>query len=142
MLRTRPSLPGRLPTLFVASIMLGSAAAAQAPDRSAPPRGPDLTVSATIILPTPKPKPTGPTPARSLTINNATGAVLTGFEVTTADGQSAKLAKEVGSEEMATLPLPRFRQCAVSIVATFDGDQEPESFQQDICKIRAVRLVR
>lgn len=87
----------------------------------------------------PKPKRKGPSPARSLAITNVSGSALTSLEVT-ADGKSAKLSKSLANDGTATLKLPAFRSCNITIVASFEGPGEPETLEQNICKDRKLRL--
>lgn len=87
----------------------------------------------------PKPKPRGPTPARALIISNVSGSALTEF-VVAADGRQAKLPRELGNGETATLRLPVFRSCTVTVIATFERAGEAEQMEQNICKDRKVRL--
>ncbi len=85
-------------------------------------------------------KAKGPVQRRVLTIINATGSALTAFEVG-ADGQSARLPRELGDNESATLRLPAFRSCKVALMATFGRIGHSETYEQDICKDPNVRLV-
>ena len=87
----------------------------------------------------PKPKPRGPAPARALSISNNSGSALTDF-VVAAEGKQAKLARELGTGETATLRLPAFKTCMVTIIATFERAGEAEQMEQNICKDRKVRL--
>lgn len=86
-----------------------------------------------------RPKPRGPTPARSLTITNVSGSALTSLEIG-ADGKTAKLNKELGTNESATMRLPAFKSCTVTVVASFDRAGEAETMEQNICKDRRIRL--
>ena len=95
--------------------------------------------AAAEAAPKAKPKPRGPSPARSLTITNMSGSALTMLEVA-ADGKTAKLNKELGTNETATLRLPAFKSCTVTVLASFDRAGEAESMEQNICKDRRIRL--
>ncbi len=86
-----------------------------------------------------KPKPRGPTPARALTITNASGSALTALEVS-GDGKSARLTKELGDGQKATLRLPAMKSCTVMISATFQRAGEADVHEQDICKDKTVRF--
>ena len=87
----------------------------------------------------PKPKPRGPVPARSITISNVSGSALTEF-VVAADGKTAKLTRELGTNEKAVMKLPAFKSCTVTLIATFERAGEAEQNEQNICKDRVVRL--
>ncbi len=84
-------------------------------------------------------KPRGPVPARSLTINNASANTLTALEVS-ADGKSAKMARPLASQKKATLKLPAFKTCAVTVAAAFEGQGQAESSAFDICKDKVIRF--
>lgn len=86
-----------------------------------------------------RPKPRGPVPARSLTITNMTDSTLNAFEVA-ADGRSAKLGKSLGTNETTTLRLPALKSCNVAMVAVFERPGDAETYEQDICKDKVVRL--
>lgn len=87
----------------------------------------------------PRPKPRGPVPARALAISNVSGSALTAL-VVAADGKEARLARELGDGQSATLRLPAFKSCTVTISATFERAGEAEQMEQDICKDRKLRL--
>ncbi|MDB5511241.1 MAG: hypothetical protein JWR08_724 [Enterovirga sp.] len=108
-----------------------------APAPMAPPEA--SAESAPVRKPKARSKPRGPVPARSLSITNLSGSTLTAFEVA-ADGRSAKLGKELATSESTTLRLPAFKSCNVALVAVFDRPGEAETYEQDICKDKVVRL--
>ena len=124
--------------------LIGAASAAgaqtslfsQTPSAGAAPAAPAAEAAP---APKAKPKPKGPVPARSITISNVSGSALTEF-VVAADGKSAKLAKELGSNEKAVMKLPAFKSCTVTLIATFERAGEAEQNEQNICKDRVVRL--
>lgn len=87
----------------------------------------------------PRPKPRGPAPARALSISNGSGAMLVGL-VVSADGREARLAAGLADGATATLRLPAFKTCMVTVTATFDGTAEAEQIQQDICRDRSLRI--
>lgn len=86
-----------------------------------------------------KPKRKRPSPARRLTVTNVSGSAVTSLEVT-ADGKTAKLGKALANDGTATLKLPAFKSCTVTVVASFEGPGEPERLEQNICKDRKLRL--
>jgi hypothetical protein len=100
---------------------------------------PATDAAAPAARPKPKPKPKGPTPARALSITNESGSALTALEVS-GDGKSAKLAKELGTGQSATLRLPAMKSCTVMISATFQRAGEADMHEQDICKDSKVRF--
>ena len=123
------------------------AATAQAsPQRPAAPPTPTQSAQAAPAAEAPaaKPKPrarkaSGPVPAKSLTINNASPNALTSLEVS-GDGKTAKLSKPLASKKKATLKLPAFKTCTVSVAASFEGQPAGETSELDICKEKAVRF--
>jgi hypothetical protein len=106
---------------------------------TAAPLTPPTDAAAPAARPKPKPKPKGPTPARALSITNESGSALTALEVS-GDGKSAKLAKELGTGQSATLRLPAMKSCTVMISATFQRAGEADMHEQDICKDSKVRF--
>ena len=84
-------------------------------------------------------KPKGPIPARALSISNESGSALTALEVS-GDGKTAKLPRELGTGQTATLRLPAMKSCTVMISATFQRAGEADMHEQDICKDRKVRF--
>jgi hypothetical protein len=106
---------------------------------AAPLTPPPADAAAPAAKPKAKPKPKGPTPARALSITNESGSALTALEVS-GDGKSAKLAKELGTGQSATLRLPAMKSCIVMISATFQRAGEADVHEQDICKDRKVRF--
>ena len=84
-------------------------------------------------------KPRGPVPARSLTITNASANTLTGLEVS-AEGRTAKMTRPLASQKKATLKLPAFKSCTVTVAAAFDGQGQAESSAFDICKDKVIRF--
>ena len=95
--------------------------------------------AAPAAKPRAKPRPKGPVPARALSITNESGSALTMLEVS-GDGKSAKLPKELGTGQTATLRLPALKSCTVMISATFQRAGEADMHEQDICKDRKVRF--
>lgn len=89
----------------------------------------------------PKPKRKVAAPARMLTVTNASGSSLSELEVA-ADGKSAKLGKELGANQTATMKLPAFKSCTVTVKASFESAGEPEQMEQNICKDRRLRLTQ
>ena len=90
----------------------------------------------------PKPKrvkPKVPTPARSLVISNASKNVLTDLEVS-GGGKSARLEKPIAPDMKATLKLPALKECAVTVLARFEGVGEADSSSYDICKEKGIRF--
>lgn len=84
-------------------------------------------------------KPRGPVPARAITINNASPNVLTSL-VVSGDDKSAKLSKPLAPTKKATLKLPAFKTCTVSVAAAFEGQAQAGSSELDICKDKSVRF--
>lgn len=115
---------------------------AQEPSPTTPVQAPAPAQAAAPDAPKPKPKPRkprGPVPARTLAINNASPNVLTGLEVS-GEGKSASLSKPIAPKKKATLKLPAFKSCMVSVSATFEGQGTAEASELDICKEKAVRF--
>ncbi|NNM72331.1 hypothetical protein [Enterovirga aerilata] len=106
----------------------------------AAPLTPPAEEAAPAARPRAKVKPKGPTPARALSITNDSGSALTALEVS-AEGKTARLAKELGSGQTVTLRLPALKSCTVTISATFQRAGEADLHEQDICKDRKVRFV-
>lgn len=107
---------------------------AQPPATSAP--------AAETPKPKPRPKvrrPKGPVPARSLSVNNASPNVLTALEVS-GDGKSARMSKPLAPTKKATLKLPAFKSCTVTVAASFEGQAAGESSELDICKEKSIRF--
>ena len=83
-------------------------------------------------------KPRGPVPARALAISNASSTTLSGLEVS-ADGKTAKLAKPIKAKGRASLKLPAFKSCNVSVMSTLEGSAAVDH-EVDICKEKSVRI--
>ena len=132
-------------TMLLANAVAAGPAAAQTSLFSQP-TSPPATMRAPAAAPAPAPamaapkaKPRGPVPARALSISNVSGSALTAL-VVQAEGKEAKLARELGDGQNATLKLPAFKSCTVTIMATFERAGEAEQMEQDICKDRKLRL--
>lgn len=129
---------------LLAATLAGPAAAqtslfGQPTTQPAPLAAPPAAAAAPQAAAKPKPKPRGPVPARALAISNVSGSALTEL-VVAADGKQAKLARELGDGQSATLKLPAFKSCTVTISATFERAGEAEQMEQDICRDRKLRL--
>lgn len=150
MSKTRAALLG---SLVAASLGLAPNASAQRslfdqpvaqdPSPATPVQAPATPAQADApAAPKPKPKPRkprGPVPARALTINNASPNVLSGLEVS-GDGKTASLSKPLAPKKKATLKLPVFKSCTVTVSATFEGQAAADASDLDICKEKAIRF--
>lgn len=103
------------------------------------PEPPAPEAGAPAAQPRAKPKPRGPTPARSLSISNASSTALTTLEIS-GEGKTARLAQPLAPNGRATLRLPAFKKCVVSVAASFEGAGEAEASDYNICREKSIRF--
>ena len=84
-------------------------------------------------------KATGPRPAQSVTVTNASANTATEV-VITGEEKTAKISKPLKSKAKAVVKLPKLKGCTVAVAATFEGEGQVDAGEFDICKEKTIRF--
>ena len=125
------------------SALVATGALAQTPSLSGAP-SPTATAPAapappTAAAPAAKPKKRGPIPASAVIVMNASAHTATAVTIT-GEGKDAKVSKPLKPKAKATVKLPKLKGCMVSVAATFEGENQADLGEFDVCKDKNIRF--
>ena len=110
-----------------------------APAGAAAPAAAGTATPATAAAPAAKPKKRGPTPASAVIVTNASAHTATAVTIT-GEGKEAKVSKPLKPKGKATVKLPKLIGCMVSVAATFEGENQADLGEFDVCKDKNIRF--